>query len=212
MRTLVFFFALCYARAVFDPVLADPQDIAVANGLVGKNASFGIQPGPHVPPGHEPDASYVPKASALPAVTREAVMQCAMSWVQARVPYCQCSGGPASECCGSCPHCGTTRCDCSGFVSYCWGLRTGYTTRTIPQIADRIHKNQLRKGDVMLYEADHVVFFGGWTDSANSTYLAIQEPGCHTVGPHYAFAQSVPYPFNWNPQLFLPYRYRGIQE
>jgi hypothetical protein len=77
-------------------------------------------------------------------------------------------------------------------VSYCWGLRVGYTTRTIPQIAYRITKEELRKGDVMLYEADHVVYFGGWTDSSRTSYLALQEPGCHTVGPHYAFASTVP--------------------
>jgi hypothetical protein len=211
MRALAFLLLLAPAWSVFDPVVADPRDVALGNALVGKNASFGIQPGAHAPPGHEPDASYMPQAPAdMPSPTREEVMKCAMSWAQQRVAYCQCNG--PVECCGTCPHCATTRCDCSGFVSYCWGFRVGYTTRTIPQIAERITKSQLRKGDVMLYEADHVVFFGGWTDASNSTYLAVQEPGCHTVGPHYAFAQSTVYPFNWMPQMFVPYRYKNIRD
>jgi hypothetical protein len=40
----------------------------------------------------------------------------------------------------------------------------------------------------------------------------VQEPGCHTAGPHHAFKSVVPYPFNWNPSDFLPYRYNSIQD
>jgi hypothetical protein len=89
---------------------------------------------------------------------------------------------------------------------------SGYTTGTIPNIATRITKAQLQKGDVMLYPADHVAFFGGWCDESQTTFFAIQEPGCHTEGPHYAFAQCIQYPFNWNPQDFSPYRYHGIRD
>lgn len=80
-----------------------------------------------------------------------------------------------------------------------------------------------------------VVLFGGWADSNHDTYYALQEPGvchlasggvqctmrdcwpgpshrtgCHTSGPHYAFKSVVPYPFNENPSLFIPYRYNNV--
>jgi hypothetical protein len=62
----------------------------------------------------------------------------------------------------------------------------------------------------MLYAADHVVIFGGWTSSAKTHYYCYQEPGCHTAGPHHAFVSTVPYPMNWNPSSFLPYRFNHI--
>jgi len=137
-------------------------------------------------------------------------MACAHDWVVRKIPYCQCSGGPPSECCGTCPYCAKYRCDCSGFVSYCLKASRGYTTSTLPQVSHAISKNELKPGDMLLNVQDHVVFFGGWSNSARSNYWAIQEPGCHTSGPHYAFNSSVPYPFNWDPSLFKPYRYDYI--
>ncbi len=131
--------------------------------------------------------------------------------VQEAIPYCQCSGGPPSECCGNCPYCSSTRCDCSGFVSNCWGQSTGYTTETLPQISHQISKDELLPGDIMLNTGDHVVFFGGWCDSSNTTYHCYQEPGCHVTGqPHHAFESCVTYPFNWDPSAFIPYRYNKI--
>lgn len=150
------------------------------------------------------------QTAALRAISRAEVMSRAQSWVDAKIPYCQCAGGPASECCGNCPHCSDYRCDCSGYVSYCWDLGRGYTTDTLPEVAHPITKEELLEGDIMLYQADHVVLFGGWADASHTTYHAYQEPGCHTVGPHYAFKSVVPYPFNWNPEDFKPYRFNHI--
>jgi hypothetical protein len=146
----------------------------------------------------------------LANITRAEVMQRAQSWVDAKIPYCQCAGGPATECCGSCPHCATYRCDCSGYVSYCWNLGTGYTTISLPEVSHRITKDELKPGDVMLNTGDHVVLFGGWADAGKTKYKALQEPGCHTEGPHYAYESVVPYPFNFDPDLFLPYRFNHI--
>ncbi|CUG06241.1 Hypothetical protein, putative [Bodo saltans] len=140
--------------------------------------------------------------------SREGIISCAQDWCNRQVPYCQCNG--AAECCGSCPYCGTTRCDCSGFVSACFGFSTGYTTFTLPKVTHPIAKDDLQIGDIMLCVSDHVVFFGGWTDSSMSNYVVYQEPGCHTAGPHYAFKSVTPYPFNWNPTCFQPYRLNGL--
>jgi hypothetical protein len=151
-------------------------------------------------------------ATADPQRSRDAIMSCAKDWAARKIPYCQCSGGPASECCGDCPYCGTTRCDCSGYVSHCFGFTTGYTTETLPEVTHPISKDDLLPGDIMLCQSDHVVFFAGWTDSSKSNYVCYQEPGCHTEGPHYAFESVTPYPFNWNPGCFKPYRKNGLEK
>jgi hypothetical protein len=97
-------------------------------------------------------------------------------------------------------------------VSYCLGLPFGYTTFTLPEVTHPIDKEELQPGDIMLCQSEHVVFFGGWTDASHASYVAYQEPGCHTQGPHYAFKSIVPYPFNWNPSCFLPYRSNTISD
>lgn len=150
-----------------------------------------------------------PSPPSPPAPSRDAIIACAQSWCDQQIPYCQCNG--PEECCGSCPYCGTFRCDCSGFVSYCLGLPYGYTTDTLPEVTHQISQAELQIGDIMLCQGDHVVFFGGWTDSSMSNYVVYQEPGCHTSGPHYAFKSVTPYPFNWNPTCFLPYRLNSLR-
>lgn len=61
----------------------------------------------------------------------------------------------------------------------------------------------------------HVVMFGEWTDADKTHYVAYQEPGCHTDGPHHAYASTVPYPMSWTPPdggAFKPYRYNHIED
>lgn len=140
--------------------------------------------------------------------SRSAIIDCAKRWVADKVPYCQCNG--PQECCGDCPYCGSTRCDCSGFVSNCFGFSKGYTTFTLPEVTHKISKGELQPGDIMLCVSDHVVFFGGWSDASQTHYVAYQEPGCHTTGPHYAMMSVEPYPFSWNPSCFVPYRLNGL--
>ena len=41
------------------------------------------------------------------------------------------------------PFCGTTRCDCSGYVSNCWKLSTGYTTFTLHEVSHQISKDDV---------------------------------------------------------------------
>jgi len=146
----------------------------------------------------------------LPSITRNEVMTRAKQWVDKKIPYCQCNG--QKECCGNCPYCSSTRCDCSGYVSWSWGLSHGYTTQTLPEISHQITKEKLKPGDIMLYREEHVVLFGGWCDKSNTTFHAFQEPGCHTTGPHYAYESCVKYPMNWEPTKFLPFSYNHIQE
>jgi len=148
-------------------------------------------------------------SSVLASITRSEVIQRAKEWTAKKIPYCQCNG--PKECCGSCPYCSKYRCDCSGYVSYTWGLPYGYTTSTLPEVSHKITKNELQEGDILLNRAEHVVLFGGWVNASKTHYFGYQEPGCHTSGPHYAFQSQIPYPFNSNPSLFLPYRYNQIK-
>ena len=150
----------------------------------------------------------------LPNITRAQVINTAQKWVADQIPYCQCN----SDCCGDCPYCGTTRCDCSGYVSACWGLTEGYDTQSLPQISHQISKSQLMPGDITLWSdpsgaEGHTVIFAGWTDSSQTKYYCYQEAGCYNDGPHVAYYSAVPYPMSWAPSegAFLPYRYNAIQ-
>lgn len=190
-------------REVQHGACAGPDDCIEDVGSCGGSSSSGSSnppppPSPPSPPGPGPTPS------------RGQIMECAQTWVNDSIPYCQCSGGPASECCGYCPYCGQFRCDCSGYVSYCMGLPYAYTTDTLPEATYQIDQSELQQGDIMLCEGTHVVFFGGWTDATQQYYVAYQEPGCHTAGPHYAYSSVVPYPFDWNPSCFVPYRLNGL--
>jgi len=116
-------------------------------------------------------------------------------WVSRHVPYNQ---GADYE---------GYREDCSGFVSMCWeSAKPGHVTTTFYQIAHRIAKSQLRPGDCLLYAAEHVVLFGGWTNSAQTEYQAYEEtrPGEGTV------TRPTPYPYWYSQNDFLPYRYNSI--
>jgi hypothetical protein len=53
-------------------------------------------------------------APQLVSIQRSEVLRRAKEWVDKKIPYCQCNG--PEECCGHCPHCGSFRCDCSGYV------------------------------------------------------------------------------------------------
>lgn len=76
--------------------------------------------------------------------TRAEVIACAKRWVADEIPYCQCDG--AQECCGSCPYCGTYRCDCSGYVTACYELHKPHNTVTLTEEFHRIEHHELKPG------------------------------------------------------------------
>jgi cell wall-associated NlpC family hydrolase len=67
--------------------------------------------------------------------------------------------------------------DCSGFVEYCWGLKSHlYSTSNLRDIAGRTQANvfeDLKPGDALVKPGDHVVLFAGYNpDGTINVYEA----------------------------------------
>ncbi|MGW3227442.1 peptidoglycan-binding protein [Kitasatospora sp. NPDC001095] len=140
-----------------------------------------------------------PRAAATP-LTRAQIIQRAQSWVDQGVPYSMSRYWSDGY-----------RQDCSGFVSMAWGLNSSQTTWTLPGFAERIGKNDLQPGDILLYNnpaspqaGSHVTIFGGWTDSSRTKYVAYEQTGPSTK------KRSTPYGYWNNSGAYVPYRYTGL--
>ncbi|RSS89941.1 peptidoglycan-binding protein [Streptomyces sp. WAC02707] len=101
--------------------------------------------------------------------------------------------------------------DCSGYVSMAWKLPTNEWTGSLGTFADRITKEELQPGDILLFhnaadpqKGSHVVIFGGWTDGTLTSYLAYEQTPPHTR------KQSTPYAYWSDSAKYLPYRYKGV--
>jgi hypothetical protein len=111
--------------------------------------------------------TLLPATSAF-AISRDAVLSRAQSWVDAPVAYSQ-----------SRYHL-HYRTDCSGYVSMCWRTGTSWSTRSFHTVTHRISRTQLRPGDAMLKKGYHIRLFYGWLDPAHTMYVAY-EAGSGTV-------------------------------
>ncbi|OKJ17355.1 peptidoglycan-binding protein [Kitasatospora sp. CB01950] len=140
------------------------------------------------------------RSLALPATTRTDIMRRAQSWVDQKVPYSMSQYWSDGY-----------RQDCSGFVSMAWGLGSSQTTWTLPDFADRISKDDLQPGDVLIYNnaddpqgGSHAVLFGGWADGAHTKYTALEQTRPGTT------ERSTPYAYWHNSSGYQPYRYKGL--
>jgi hypothetical protein len=138
--------------------------------------------------------------TVLPAVTRTEIIDRARTWVAAKVPYSTTAYWSDGY-----------RQDCSGYVSMAWNLTTNEWTGSLPSFADRITKEELQPGDILLFHnaadpqnGSHVVIFGGWTDTARTSYTAYEQTPPHTR------TQSTPYAYWNNSAQYVPYRYKGL--
>ena len=144
----------------------------------------------------DPPTAPAPTAPAPPhdATFAERTVARAQQWIDAKMPYC---GGPNGGedviCGGTCSRSGTAkssewddyRSDCSGFVSWSWGLPApGETTRTLApydaSVSTLIKVDDLAVGDA-LNGASHVMLFGGWADKAAGKATILQESRCGTT-------------------------------
>jgi hypothetical protein len=128
-------------------------------------------------------------ARAGDRVTRSEVLARAKSWIDVGVPYCGALPGQSDGLCNGrtcwrgAPGSATRnaewdqyRSDCSGFVSWAWGLAPpGLTTYTLPSVSSRIDLADVAAGDAFLND-DHTMLFLRW--SAPGVAHIAEEPIC----------------------------------
>ncbi|CAL9584421.1 hypothetical protein SUDANB1_05088 [Streptomyces sp. enrichment culture] len=148
-------------------------------------------------PGGPAHQSVAPKPTAI---TRTEIINRARTWVAAKVPYNMSAFWSDGY-----------RQDCSGYVSMAWRLPGNEWTGSLAQYGERISREELQLGDILLFHnasdpanGSHVTVFGGWTDAAHTHYTAYEQTRPHTR------RQSTPYPY-WNDSgRYVPYRYKGV--
>ncbi|MFE4975584.1 peptidoglycan-binding protein, partial [Kitasatospora sp. NPDC056651] len=152
--------------------------------------------------GQAPGARAFAAPRAATPVTRAQIIQRAQNWVNQGVPYSMSRYWSDGY-----------RQDCSGFVSMAWGLSSSQTTWTLPNFAERIGKNDLQPGDVLIYNnpanpqaGSHVTIFGGWTDSSRTQYIAYEQTNPSTK------KRTTPYAYWNNSGSYVPYRYTGLSD
>ncbi|PNG18776.1 peptidoglycan-binding protein [Streptomyces cahuitamycinicus] len=194
---------------------------AVASAALGTGHAVPAAAAPHAPhrpgvsAGDDPDTLqggsaplYGPggrpgKPSVAPkptATTRTEIINRARTWVTAKVPYSM--NAYSSD---------GYRQDCSGYVSMAWQLPGNEWTGSLAQYGERISKEELQPGDILLFHnasdpanGSHVTIFGGWTDASRTHYTAYEQTRPHTR------RQSTPYAY-WNDSArYVPYRYKGV--
>lgn len=150
----------------------------------------------------------------------------ALEWVSVSMPYCGgINGGTDVLCGGTCWRSGAAsnpawdgyRSDCSGLVSWAWGLpRPGRTTYGFAPFDDavsyEIAGSELQAGDA-LNNTDHVVLFAGWIDRASGRARIIEEYDCGHVATDHVLTLSVDgspgvYISDWSPHAYRAIRHR----
>ncbi|MGW0824167.1 peptidoglycan-binding protein [Streptomyces sp. NPDC002845] len=155
----------------------------------------------HGPTGRPADGEQPePAAVKTPPTTRAEIINRAKKWVATGVPYSMTSYWSDGY-----------RQDCSGYVSMAWNLGGNEWTGSLGTYAERIPKEELQPGDILLFhnpqdpqDGSHVTIFGGWTDYTHTYYLAYEQTRPHTR------KQSTPYGYWSNAARYEPYRYKGL--
>ncbi|MGO2038356.1 MAG: NlpC/P60 family protein [Brevibacterium sp.] len=135
---------------------------------------------------------------------RAEIIERAQTWVDQGVPYNWDATHPD-------PQGKEYRTDCSGFVSMAWGLEASENTVTLPDFAEKIDKDDLKPGDVLMKGGPgtegangHVAIFNGWANDEHTAYHGIEEAG--STG---TVAREISYPYDQDDN-FVPYRLNGL--
>jgi hypothetical protein len=153
-----------------------------------------------VPGGAPPEAV----GSSVQAITTSSIISRADEWVTAKLLYCQSPNGepdPDPSCPSVCTRESNSewdpyRSDCSGFVSWAWGLPAPGNTTSEFAPADTsvsyvIDGSDLQPGDALNIPDDHVVLFVSWV-TVGSEANFYEEPGCSADPPYaHAFSSAV---------------------
>ncbi|MFI0912481.1 carbohydrate binding domain-containing protein [Streptomyces abikoensis] len=159
-----------------------------------------------------PPALAAPSTASSQAgapISRWEVIQRAKTWTDAHVPYKSTDDSRYFK--------DGYRRDCSGFVSMAWHLITeggGPATWQLPKVADRISKDQLATGDVLLMlppapdEPGHAVIFIAWTNAEHTRYEGMEEAGATVKA---AVQRELSYPYSGGGD-YRPYHYKEITD
>jgi hypothetical protein len=142
--------------------------------------------------------------SSAQGITRSTIVSRADEWVTAKLLYCQSPNGvtdPDTSCSAVCtresnPAWDPYRSDCSGFVSWAWGLPApGNTTDEFApadtSVSYVINGSDLQPGDALNVPADHIILFVSW-QTVGSVANFYEEPGCSATPPYaHAFQSDV---------------------
>ncbi len=172
---------------------ATPFRIAVLGPLLLAAAGCSSAPGEDV-------------ASSTAAISGSTIVSRGMQWVDAKLHYCQAAHGDVdgdSSCWaweGSAHRCdresdsawNAYRSDCSGFVTWAWGLPAvgdgGYVTSEFApygtSFSHTIQGSQLEPGDALNKTPDeHIILFKQWVSTGHSA-IFMEEPGCSSSEPY----------------------------
>ncbi|CCH75331.1 putative hypothetical protein [Nostocoides australiense Ben110] len=130
------------------------------------------------------------------AIVATGIQACnrAQRWVDADVPYSQTS------------YYNGYRTDCSGYVSFAYGLaRPGLSTYTLRRVGDFIKKPQLKRGDLLLDPTRHVVLFDKWADAEHTSYWGYEESSSQG-----AVHRIIPFPYWPGYGTYRPFHKRGM--
>jgi hypothetical protein len=145
-------------------------------------------------------------ASSASAIAGSSIVSRGMEWVNADLHYCQAAHGDVdydSSCWaweGPSHRCdresnaawNAYRSDCSGFVTWAWGLPAvgdgGYVTSDFApydsSFSHTIDGSQLQPGDALNKTPDeHIILFKQWV-SAGRSAVFMEEPGCSASPPY----------------------------
>jgi hypothetical protein len=150
--------------------------------------------------------SSAPDGSSAAAIAGSTIVSRGQQWVSAQLHYCQAAHGAVdydSSCWaweGSSHRCdresnsawNAYRSDCSGFVTWAWGLPPvgdgGYVTSDFApydnSFSHTISGIDLQPGDALNKTPDeHIILFVKW-DSKGSSAVFMEEPGCSSSEPY----------------------------
>jgi uncharacterized membrane protein YgcG len=170
-----------------------------------------------------------PVASSSSEITTTDVLARADQWVNAKLLYCQ-SANHAHDydtaCSSTCNRQDNAqwdpyRSDCSGFVSWSWGLPapgrvTGQFAPADTAVSHTINGIDLEPGDALNYPADHIILFVKWITKGSEAQF-YEEPGCSSSTPYaHSFTSTVTISgssvhVTYEGMTFSAIRYNGIQ-
>jgi hypothetical protein len=150
------------------------------------------------------------------AITRDEVLARAKQWIDAGLPYCQAPNGGYDGACGkkcvrpSNPTWDPYRSDCSGYVSWAWGLPApGKVVSGLASISNVINASDLKPGDA-LSSGGHIMLFVGWVNGQSKIKIW-HEGDCGQVAQEKIYSvSSVSGSFVHTWDSFQAIRYPGI--